>query len=39
VTAKAMPMPRGHRFSVWQTRDTDPAGEVLGLVTQTQPVT
>ena len=36
VTAEALPLHRGRRSSVWQTRITDPAGKLLALVTQTQ---
>jgi 1,4-dihydroxy-2-naphthoyl-CoA hydrolase len=36
VTAEALPLHRGRRTSVWQTRITDPAGKLLAMVTQTQ---
>jgi 1,4-dihydroxy-2-naphthoyl-CoA hydrolase len=36
VTAEALPVHRGRRSSVWQTRITNPAGKLLALVTQTQ---
>ncbi|MDR3513115.1 MAG: PaaI family thioesterase [Caulobacteraceae bacterium] len=36
VTAESVPVHRGRRSSVWQTRITDPAGKLLALVTQTQ---
>lgn len=36
VTAESVPVHRGRRSSVWQTRITDPSGKLLALVTQTQ---
>ena len=36
VTAETLPLHRGRRSSVWQTRITDPAGKLLAMVTQTQ---
>jgi uncharacterized protein (TIGR00369 family) len=36
VTAEAVPIHRGRRTSVWQTRITNDAGKLLALVTQTQ---
>ena len=36
ISAEAMPLHRGRRTMVWQTRITTPEGRLVALVTQTQ---
>jgi uncharacterized protein (TIGR00369 family) len=38
VTGECMPLHRGRRTMVWQTKVTEPSGKLLALVTQTQAV-
>jgi acyl-coenzyme A thioesterase PaaI-like protein len=38
VRAEAMPLHRGRRTQVWQTRVTDESGKLLSLTIQTQMV-